>query len=48
MFKELSGRLDGELRKLDALIASELPAINTALVKQRLEPIKDGVPAGTG
>jgi photosystem II stability/assembly factor-like uncharacterized protein len=47
VFKELSGRLDNELRKLDALIGSDLPAFNTALTSQRLEPIKDGVPPGT-
>jgi hypothetical protein len=47
VFKELSGRLDSELRKLDTLVAGELPAFNTALTNQRLEAIKDGIPAGT-
>jgi len=44
VFKELSGRLEKELARLEALVKSDLPALNTLLTDQKLEPIKDGVP----
>jgi photosystem II stability/assembly factor-like uncharacterized protein len=45
MFKDLSARLDKQLARLDALVKSDLAATNTLLAGQKLEPIKDGVPA---
>jgi hypothetical protein len=47
VFKELSARLDKELARLTAIIKSDLSALNTMLADRKLEPIKDGVPAGT-
>jgi photosystem II stability/assembly factor-like uncharacterized protein len=47
VFKELSGRLDKELSRLEAVIKSDLPALNSLLRDQNLEPIRDGVPART-
>jgi photosystem II stability/assembly factor-like uncharacterized protein len=48
VFKELSGRLDKELGRLEALVRSDLPALNALLTGAGLDPIKDGVPpAGT-
>ena len=44
MFKELSGRLDKELARLDALAKSDLAGFNTLLTKRKLAPVKDGVP----
>lgn len=44
VFKELSGRLDKELAKLDALVKSDLAAFNTQLAGAKLDPVKDGVP----
>ncbi len=47
VFKELSGRLDKELARLDALVKGELAAFNKQLSASRLEPVKDaaGSPA---
>jgi photosystem II stability/assembly factor-like uncharacterized protein len=45
VFKELSGRLDKELARLDALVKSDLAALNKLLADQKLEPVKDA--AGT-
>ena len=41
VFKELSGRLDKELARLDAVIASDLAAFNRSLAAEKLDPIKD-------
>jgi hypothetical protein len=41
VFKELSGRLDKELARLDALVKGELAAFNKQLSAARLEPVKD-------
>jgi photosystem II stability/assembly factor-like uncharacterized protein len=43
IYKDLSGKLDKELARLDALVATDLTALNTLLAVQKLEPIKDGV-----
>jgi photosystem II stability/assembly factor-like uncharacterized protein len=40
VFKELSGRLDKELAKLDALLTGELAAFNAQLAQERLTSIK--------
>jgi hypothetical protein len=45
VFKELSGRLDKELARLDALVKADLVSFNTLLTERKLEPIKDGVPS---
>jgi len=42
VFKELSGRLDREMTRLDALVKRDLAAFNKQLGAARLEPIKDG------
>jgi hypothetical protein len=42
VFKELSGRLDTELGRLDAVVKTDLPAFNTKLAQQKLEPIRVG------
>ncbi len=42
VFKELSGRLDKELSRLDALVKGELATLNKALEAARLAPVKDG------
>jgi photosystem II stability/assembly factor-like uncharacterized protein len=47
VFKELSGRLDKELARLDALVKADLASFNTLLTEHKLEPIKDGVPPAT-
>jgi photosystem II stability/assembly factor-like uncharacterized protein len=47
VFKELSGRLDVQLGRLDALAKSDLTAFNAQLAAAKLEPIKDGVPPAT-
>ena len=44
VFKDLSGRLDKELARLDALAKSDLAGFNALLNKRKLEPVKDGVP----
>jgi photosystem II stability/assembly factor-like uncharacterized protein len=41
VFKQLSGRLDKELARLDALVKGELAAFNKQLSGARLEPVKD-------
>jgi hypothetical protein len=42
VFKELSGRLDKELARLDALIKSDLPDFNRVLAELKLEAIPIG------
>ena len=42
VFKELSDRLDLQLTELNAVAGKQLSALNTMLVKKKLEPIKDG------
>jgi photosystem II stability/assembly factor-like uncharacterized protein len=41
VFKELSGRLDKQLARLEGFLKTELPAFNKVLSDQKLEPIKD-------
>ena len=41
VFKELSGRLDKELARLEALVKGELATLNKALEAARLAPVKD-------
>jgi hypothetical protein len=41
VFRELSGRLDTQLARLEALIKSDLAAVNTSLAAAGLPPIKD-------
>ena len=41
VFKELSGRLDKQLARLDGMLKTELPAFNKQLTDRKLEPIKD-------
>ena len=41
VFKELSGRLDTQLARLEGFLKTELPAFNKILIEQKLEPIKD-------
>ena len=43
VFKELSGRLDKQLSRLEALVKTELSAVNKSLAGAGLEPVKDGV-----
>jgi hypothetical protein len=47
VFTQLSGRLDKELTRLDALVKRDLAAFNKQLSAARLEPVKDatGSPA---
>ena len=44
VFKDLSGRLDKELARLDALATLDLAGFNKLLTKRKLAPVKDGVP----
>jgi hypothetical protein len=46
IFKDLSARLDKELTRLDAAVKTDVPALNTMLTAQRLEPITDRVTDG--
>ena len=46
VFKELSGRLDKQLARLEAFVRSELPAFNRVLSDHKLEPIKDEASGG--
>jgi hypothetical protein len=41
VFKELSGRLDKQLARLEGMLKTELPAFNKVLTDRKLEPIKD-------
>jgi photosystem II stability/assembly factor-like uncharacterized protein len=41
VFKDLSGRLDTQLTRLEGFLKTELQAFNKLLVAQQLEPIKD-------
>jgi hypothetical protein len=43
VFKDLSARLDKQLSRLDALIKTELPALNKFLTEQQLETVKDEI-----
>ncbi len=42
VFKELSGRLDQQLARLEGMLKTELPAFNKQLTDRKLEPIRDG------
>jgi hypothetical protein len=44
VFKDLSARLDQQLAKLEGLLKSDLPAMNTRLARLQLEPLDDKVP----
>jgi photosystem II stability/assembly factor-like uncharacterized protein len=39
VFKELSGRLDAELAKLDAVLKTDLPAFNKEIAAKKLKPV---------
>ena len=41
VFKELSGRLDNELARLEAVVKTDVAAFNTALTRAGLAPLKD-------
>ena len=43
VFKELSGRLDKQLARLDALVKTDLVALNTSLQSAGLAPVKGGM-----
>jgi photosystem II stability/assembly factor-like uncharacterized protein len=45
VFKELSGRLEKELGRLESLVKNDLGALNNLLSKAGIEHVKDGVPA---
>lgn len=40
VFKELSGRLDAELAKLDAVVKTDIPVFNKEIAKKKLEAVK--------
>jgi hypothetical protein len=42
VFKELSARLDKALARLEALVKTDLAALNTSLQAAGLAPVKDG------
>ena len=44
VFKDLSERLDKQLAQLDSIARTELAALNTMVVKKKLEVVKDGAP----
>jgi hypothetical protein len=39
VFKELAGRLDAELAKLDAVLKADLPVFNKEIARKKLEPV---------
>jgi len=39
VFKELSSRLDAELARLDALLATDVPGFNTLLARRKIAPL---------
>jgi photosystem II stability/assembly factor-like uncharacterized protein len=41
VFKELSGRLDKQLARLEGMLKTELPAFNKLLTDRKLDPVKD-------
>lgn len=48
VFKELSGRLDKELARIDALVKNDVASLNNLLSKAGIDHVRDGVPpAGT-
>jgi hypothetical protein len=40
VFKELSGRLDEQLAKLDAIVKTDVPALNKEFAKRKIESVK--------
>jgi len=44
VFKDLSERLDKQLAQLDSIAKMDLAALNTMLLKKKIEAVKDGVP----
>ena len=44
VFKELSGRLDLQLGRLETLAKTELAAFNKRLAARRITAVEDGVP----
>ena len=42
VFKDLSSRLDQQVARLDALVRTELTALNKVLASQKLELVGDG------
>ena len=45
VFKELSGRLDKELARIDAVVKNDVASFNNLLSKAGIEHVKDSVPA---
>jgi photosystem II stability/assembly factor-like uncharacterized protein len=45
VFKELSGRLDQQLTRLDGVVKTDVPALNKLLAGKKLPPIVDTPPA---
>jgi photosystem II stability/assembly factor-like uncharacterized protein len=39
VFKDLSGRLDAQIARLDAMLKADVPAFNKLLVSRKLEPV---------
>ena len=44
VFEELSGRLDEQLRRVEAAVAGEVAAFNRALTRRKLVPVATAVP----
>ncbi len=44
VFQELSGRLDEQLRRVDAAVSGEVAAFNRTLARRRLAPVSTAVP----
>ncbi|OFW03604.1 MAG: glycosyl hydrolase [Acidobacteria bacterium RIFCSPLOWO2_02_FULL_67_36] len=44
VFKDLSERLDKQIAQLEALVKTDLAALNKLLAGGKLDPVKDGVP----
>ena len=42
VFKDLSSRLDQQVARLDALVRTELTALNKILASQKVELVRDG------
>jgi photosystem II stability/assembly factor-like uncharacterized protein len=47
VFKELAGRLDQQLARLDAAVKTDVEAFNRQLRSRKLEPVTDKAPAST-
>jgi hypothetical protein len=40
VFKELSGRLDVQLAKLDTIVKTDVPALNKEFAKKKIDSVK--------